>query len=204
MTEMRQDENQQQAPPETEAMEAELLDEEAELPEPEGEGQDEEMSLEEALGKMAKAYAEMEQQKAEVDNQLLRMQADFDNFRKRTRTEKEEWRTQIIADFCGDILPVIDNFDRAMQAMAQAGGADQHLAGVQMIARQLSEILVNKGVERIPTVGEEFDPKWHEAIGQAPVEEEDQIGKVVDEVQAGYRVGEKLIRVAMVRVGAKA
>lgn len=162
-----------------------------------------EMPPEEALAKLAAAYADLEQQKQAVENQLLRLQADFDNFRRRTRTEKEEWNQNITANFCGELLPVIDNFGRALQALKTTGAEESHLQGVEMIARQLGELLINKGVEKIATVGEPFDPNWHEAIAQTPVEDEEMAGKITAEIQAGYRLGNKMLRVAMVQVGVK-
>lgn len=164
----------------------------------------EELSAEDALVKMAAAYAELEKKTQAVDEQMLRLQADFDNFRRRTRAEKEEWTRNITADFCSELLPVIDNFSRALQALRQTGADESHLQGVEMIARQLGELLIAKGVEKIPTVGEDFDPNWHEAVGRVEVEDEAQVGKVMAEFQAGYRLGGKALRVAMVQVGVQA
>lgn len=164
----------------------------------------EDMPPEEQLATLAAAYAELEKQKQAQEEQMLRLQADFDNFRRRTRAEKEEWSRDITARFCGELLPVIDNFGRALQALRQTGADESHLQGVEMIARQLGELLLNKGVEKIPTVGEPFDPNWHEAVGQVTVEDDEQAGRVQAEVQAGYRIGGKLLRVAMVQVGVKA
>lgn len=172
--------------------------------EPKIEGAEAEMPPEEAMATLAAAYAELEKQKNALDEQMLRLQADFDNFRRRTRAEKEEWNQNLTAGFCGELLPVIDNFGRALQALRQTGADESHLQGVEMIARQLGELLINKGVEKIATVGEPFDPNWHEAVGSMPVEDDAQVGMVLAEVQAGYRLGSKLLRVAMVQVGAKA
>ena len=157
---------------------------------------------EDPLAAMAKALAELEQAKSETDNQMLRLQADFDNFRKRTRAEKEEWRSMIISGFCADILPVLDNFRWAVMAMEKDEAAKPHLAGVQMILKQLKDVLGAKGVEQIKTLGEDFDPKYHDAIGQVEVDDEAQVNKVVEEIMAGYKIGEKVIRVARVKVGA--
>lgn len=162
---------------------------------------EEEVSADEALVKMASAYAELEKRSKAVDEQMLRLQADFDNFRRRTRAEKDEWTRNITANFCSELLPVIDNFGRALQALRQTGAEEGHLQGVEMIARQLGELLIAKGVEKIPTVGEDFDPNWHEAVGRVPVDDPAQVGKVVAEFQAGYRLDGKVIRVAMVQVG---
>lgn len=165
---------------------------------------DEEMTVEESLIKLAAAYAELEKKNKAVDDQMLRLQADFDNFRRRTRAEKDEWTKNITANFCSELLPVIDNFGRALQALRQTGAEESHLQGVEMIARQLGELLIAKGVEKIPTVGEDFDPNWHEAVGSVPVDDPEQVGKVLVEFQAGYRLDGKVLRVAMVQVGVQA
>ena len=169
----------------------------------------EEPPPEEALAKLSAAYADLERQnrqlaeaKQALENQLTRLQADFDNFRRRTRQEKEDWQRNNTAAFCTELLPITDNFGRALQAMKASEADAGHSAGVEMIARQLAELMA-KGVERIPALGEDFDPNWHEAIGQTPVEDEAQVGKVTAELQAGYRIGDKLLRVAMVQVGSK-
>lgn len=166
-------------------------------------GAEETLPPAEQLARLAAAYGALEQQKQELEGQMLRLQADFDNFRRRTRAEKEEWQQNNTAAFCGELLPVIDNFGRALQALKASEADPGHLAGVEMIARQLAELLAAKGVERIPALGEEFDPNWHEAIGQTVVEDEALVGKVTEEIQAGYRLGNKLLRVAMVHVGTK-
>lgn len=186
-----------------ETAEAAKTAETAETAETAAEPNEQEMPPEEALATLSAAYARLEAEKQAVDNQLLRLQADFDNFRRRTRAEKEEWNQNLTANFCGELLPVIDNFGRALLALKASGADESHLQGVEMIARQLGELLINKGVERIATVGEPFDPQWHEAIGQTPVEDEAQVGMVTEEIQAGYKLGGKLLRVAMVHVGAK-
>lgn len=176
----------------------------------EAEAEEAEPTPEEAMERLAAAYAELEKAnkgllvaKQDLSNQLQRLQADFDNFRRRTRTEKDDWQRNINAAFCSDLLPVIDNFGRAMQALKNSDANAGHLAGVEMIARQLAELLAAKGVERIPSVGEDFDPNWHEAIGQTPVEDEAMVGKVTEEIQSGYRIGDKILRAAMVHVGVK-
>ena len=169
---------------------------------------EEEMSIEEAAAQLAKAYADLEKEQQallasyqEEKEKLLRLQADFDNFRRRTRTEKEDWRVQIVADIAADFLPVLDNFQRAADAMALDEKAAPHLAGVEMIQRQLMEVLSNRGLKPVEALGCEFDPNCHEAVAEVPVQDADMAGKVVDEIQVGYKVGEKLLRPSMVRVG---
>lgn len=154
------------------------------------------------ITELQKAFDDLTKAKAEADSQMLRLQADFDNFRKRTRAEKEEWRAMIVSGFCTDILPVMDNFRWAVMAMEKDETAKPHLAGVQMILKQLTDVLAAKGVEQIKTVGEEFDPKYHDAMGQVEVEDESQNNKVLEEITAGYKIGERVIRAARVKVGA--
>ena len=143
----------------------------------------EEPPPEEALAKLAAAYADLERQnrqlaeaKQALESQLTRLQADFDNFRRRTRQEKEDWQRNNTAAFCTELLPITDNFGRALQAMKASEADAGHSAGVEMIARQLAELMAAKGVERISALGEDFAPNWHEAIGQTPVEDEAQVG----------------------------
>lgn len=169
-----------------------------------------EPTTEDAMSRLAAAYKELEQAnksladaKQALAGQLTRLQADFDNYRRRTRSEKEEWQRNLDAAFCGELLPVIDNFGRAMQALKDSEANAKHLAGVEMIARQLAELLAAKGVERIPAVGEDFDPNWHEAIGQTQVDDDAMVGKITLEIQPGYRIGDKVLRASMVHVGAK-
>ena len=154
------------------------------------------------MTELQKAFDDLTKAKAEADSQMLRLQADFDNFRKRTRAEKEEWRAMIVSGFCTDILPVMDNFRWAVMAMEKDEAAKPHLAGVQMILKQLTDVLAAKGVEQIKTVGEDFDPKYHDAMGQVEVEDESRNNKVLEEITAGYKIGEKVIRAARVKVGA--
>jgi len=157
------------------------------------------ISAEEAAEKLAVAYKELQAAKEESDNQRLRLQADFDNFRKRTRTEKEQWRNQLIAEICGELLPVLDNFHWAITAMEKTDAESPHLAGVQMIEKQILGVMANKGVVKIETAGADFDPQFHDAIGQVEVEDAEQVGKVFDEALAGYKIGDKVLRPAKVR-----
>jgi molecular chaperone GrpE len=157
------------------------------------------MTAEEAALKLAAEYEELLKAKEESDNQRLRLQADFDNFRKRTRTEKEQWRNQIIGEVMSELLPVLDNFHWAIAAISQTDAESPHLPGIRMIENQLLALLSAKGVEKIDTAGADFDPQLHEAIGQVTVEDEAAVGKIFDEVQAGYKLGDKVLRPAKVR-----
>ncbi len=163
-------------------------------------------TAEEMVQKLAAELTAANTAKEAAENQLLRMQADFDNFRKRTRTEKEQWRNQLIGEICSELLPVLDNFHWATAAIRQTDAESPHLPGIQMIENQLLAVLEGKGVKKIETAGAEFDPQLHEAIAQVAEAEAEGIapGQIFDEVQAGYLIGEKVLRPAKVRIVAKA
>jgi len=185
------------------------------MPETENLEDAEEVDVVKAAGELAAAYAALEEEseclrkskteleaaKEELEYKLLRLSADFDNFRKRTNHEKEQWRSEIVTDVVADLFPVLDNFSLAINMIKKDVNASKHLTGVEMIYRQFSEVLNSKGIEQISALNEVFDPKWHEAISNEDVAEKEKDGIVIDVFQPGYRIGEKLIRPAMVRVG---
>lgn len=135
---------------------------------------------------------------AQVREQMLRVQADFDNFRKRTRQEKEELQQYATRKVFADLLPVMDNFDRALSAL---GGqeATEIRTGMEMVQRQLLSVLENGGVKPMVAIGERFDPNMHEGVMQVPADGQD-VGVVVQELQKGYWLHEKVLRPAMVAV----
>jgi len=146
---------------------------------------------------------EMEQAgNSQLEQQLLRLQADFENFRKRTLREREEVSAQAGKNIIKDILPVLDNLHRALEAGKQKGDLDKFIEGVDMIYSQLWDVLQEKGLEYIDCKGKEFDPEIHQAVMQKKVAEgEDDI--VLDEIQRGYLLNGKLIRPSMVSVSKK-
>ena len=130
---------------------------------------------------------------------LLRKQAEFDNYKKRVerdraRANRQAERTLIVA-----LLPLLDDFERALGAAAEGSGGDAWRAGMELIHRELLEILRKRGVTRIDTAGARFDPNLHEAVAYQAAEGRGD-GEVIDEVRGGYRFGEELLRAAMVRV----
>lgn len=143
--------------------------------------------------------AELEGKVEEADNRYLRLQADFDNFRRRSRIELEasaKYRAQSIIT---DLLPAIDNFERAMKMEVDNEQAKSLMQGVEMVYRSLLDALKNEGVEVIESVGNEFDPHLHQAVMQA---EDENYGPniVVEEFQKGYKLKDRVIRPAMVKV----
>ena len=141
-------------------------------------------------------------QKAEIarlKDQLLRTLADFDNFRKRSRREISEAERIARDELLRELLPVFDNLERASQHAVGSSDIQSLADGIQMVMRQFLETLAKLGVERVVTVGQPFDPAVHEAVQQ--VDSADlPPGSVAQELLAGYHVGDRLIRPAMVVV----
>ena len=133
----------------------------------------------------------------EKDNRLKRLQADFENFRRRTSKEREELANVVTQDLLKSMLPILDNFDRAMAAEQKDNESFQK--GVEMIYTQLHETLKNAGLELIDTAGQKFDPNFHQAVMRVedPEKEDD---TVAQELQKGYMVKGRVIRPSMVQV----
>ncbi|MDQ0058391.1 nucleotide exchange factor GrpE [Paenibacillus harenae] len=144
-------------------------------------------------------YAELEKQAEEAQQRYLRAQADFDNFRRRTMKEKEELAQYASMKLITQLLPVVDNFDRAMAAASANGDFESLAKGVEMIFRQLEQTLTNEGLKAMNVVGEPFNPEFHQAIMQVESDEHEE-GIIVEEVQKGYVLKDKVLRPAMVKV----
>jgi molecular chaperone GrpE len=141
----------------------------------------------------------LQQQADENHNRYLRAQADFDNFRRRTLKEKEELAQYASLKLVGQLLPVLDNFQRALQTGGEGAESGSFAKGVDMIYRQLSQVLETEGLKPMEVVGQPFDPELHQAIMQVESEEYE-AGTVVEVIQPGYRLKDKVIRPAMVKV----
>uniref|UniRef100_UPI003A938234 nucleotide exchange factor GrpE n=1 Tax=Mitsuokella jalaludinii TaxID=187979 RepID=UPI003A938234 len=167
----------------------------------------EEEAPEEAAAADAAMQEEIEALKGQVDglnkdlqekkDRLLRLQADFDNFRRRSAKEREEISAVVTQNFCKDMLPLLDNFERAMAAETKDVEAFQK--GVEMIFTQFQEILKKNGLEHIEAIGQKFDPNFHQAVMRVedPDKEDD---TVAQELQKGYMVKGRVIRPSMVQV----
>ena len=132
-------------------------------------------------------------------DQLLRTAADFDNYRKRTRRDIDDAERRGREDTLRDILPVVDNLERAVAAAASAKDIAAVADGVRMVLKQFEDVASRIGLERLNTVGERFDPGVHDAIQQQETADHP-AGTIVAEVVPGYRLGERLVRAAMVVV----
>jgi molecular chaperone GrpE len=136
---------------------------------------------------------------AKMKEQWIRTAADFDNFRKRTRRELDDARKTGREEILKEFLPVFDNLERAIQSAQRAQEVKAVADGLQMILRQYGDTLGRVGIQKVPTIGKQFDPTHHEAIQQ--IESDEHVpGTIVAEVQPGYIQGERLIRAAMVVV----
>ena len=147
-----------------------------------------------------KALEEEKAKFAELNDKHLRLQAEFDNFRKRTAKEKLDLTVTASENVIKDILPVFDDFERALQNM-EKNGNEADLQGVTLIFNKLKDTLKKKGLEEIDAMNAEFNTDEHEALTMIPAPEEDKKGKVLDVIQKGYKLNGKVIRFARVVVG---
>jgi molecular chaperone GrpE len=153
-------------------------------------------------GELQAAIAERDKlaaEKADLHDRLLRKQAEFDNFRRRTERDRSDFLQFAGMDLARELLPVLDDFGRALKV--ECGDAN-YAKGVELIHQRLSDVLKKMGVEPLETVGKKFDPNVHEAVVRFPTEEvEDQT--VLEEFQKGYNFKGKLLRPAMVKVAVR-
>lgn len=145
--------------------------------------------------------ADLEQQLAKEKQEYLFLMAEFDNFRKRTMKEKIEIMKNGAEKAMSDILPVIDDFERALQAMGEQTDVDSLREGVELIYNKFIKYLEANGVKAIDSNKAEFDTELHEAVANFPTPEEEMKGKVIDTVQKGYKINDKVLRHAKVVVG---
>ena len=143
--------------------------------------------------------AELEAKLEEESNRYLRLQADFDNSRRRSRLDMEAAQTYRAQSLVMDLLPSIDNLERALKIEAVDEQTQSLYTGVEMVYRGILDALKKEGVEAIEAVGKEFDPHLHQAVMQEEVEGTDS-NIVVDEFQKGYKLKDRVIRPAMVKV----
>ena len=148
---------------------------------------------------LEKQLKELQERLEEKENKLLRVQADFENYKRRARLDleaAEKYRSQRIIS---DLLPALDNFERARQIDPDNEQTKSLLQGMEMVHRQILEALKNEGVEQIPSVGEQFDPNMHQAVMQVE-DEAYESNAVVEELQKGYKLKDRVIRPSMVKV----
>ena len=139
---------------------------------------------------------------AQANDKYLRLYAEFDNFRRRTQKERVELLQTAGKEIIVSLLPVLDDFERAERAMETSTDVEAIKAGVALIQNKLNNILSQKGLKPMQSIGNAFDPDLHEAITNIPAPTDDLKGKVIDELEKGYTLGDNVIRFAKVIVGA--
>jgi molecular chaperone GrpE len=167
------------------------LDPEHELPQPEEDGKKEQ----------AQELERVKQERDELYDRLARLQAEFENYRKRSQREQMEFKQYAVTDTIKSLLPTLDSFERALQSHPEQS---EFRSGVELIYRQLRDALARLGVNEIEAEGRPFDPRVHEAIEMVPVSaDEAEDNHVLQVLQRGYMLKDRLLRPAMVRVAKK-
>ena len=166
---------------EIEAQEQEVLDQE-------------ELSVEEQL-------KEKEIEIAELKDKYLRIFAEFDNFKKRTMKEKMDFMRNASRDVLADLLPVLDDFDRAKVSAEDENSTEQFSDGVNLVYSKIYSVVQSKGLKPMESTGEAFDPELHEGITKIPAPTEEMKGKVIDTITKGYYLNDTIIRHAKVVIG---
>ncbi len=182
---------------ENQQQETEAQAEETNSAENAGEEKEAELSEEE---KAAKELEETKQALEDYKDKYLRLSAEFDNYRKRTMKEKAELIKNGGEKAISAILPILDDLERALQNMQKADDVKAMYEGIDLIHQKFLKNLGHEGLEKMNPVGEAFDTDFHEAIALVPAQEETQKGKVLDCVQTGYKLNDKVIRHAKVVV----
>jgi molecular chaperone GrpE len=145
------------------------------------------------------ASDDLQRERDEYKDLLLRKTAEFDNYRRRTERERQAQAESAAADLLGELLPLVDDLERALTAEPGTEGADAYRRGVELIHRQLVDVLRKRGVRPIEALGADFDPHQHQAVAHeaAPGRRD---GEVIEEYRRGYTLGDRLLRPSMVKV----
>jgi molecular chaperone GrpE len=142
---------------------------------------------------------ELQRQRDDFYDRLLRKTAEFDNYRKRVERDRQSMAEAVAADAVKDLLPLVDDLERALKVETGSEGAEAYRKGVELIHRQLLEVLRKRGVRAIEALGTDFDPHFHQAIAHEPAAGR-RDGEVIEEFGRGYMLGDRLIRPAIVKV----
>jgi molecular chaperone GrpE len=152
-----------------------------------------------AVGTDAASLADLQRERDDYYDRLLRQTAEFDNYRKRIERERQATSEAAAADLVKDLLPLVDDLERALKAQAGAEGAETYRRGVELINKRLDDILRGRGVRPIEALGADFDPNFHEAVAHEPAEGRRE-GEVIEDFRRGYMLGDRLLRPSMVKV----
>lgn len=143
----------------------------------------------------------LEKQLAEQKEKYLRLFADFDNYKKRTAKERLDLLSTAGKDIILSVIPVVDDFERAINVAANAKDVDSVKEGMLLIKNKMLNVLEQRGLKAMESIGEPFEAEKHEAITEIPAPSDEMKGKVIDEVEKGYTMNGKIIRYAKVVVG---
>ena len=157
--------------------------------------------IESAATETAQGTEKLHAELSETRDKFLRIYSEFDNYKKRVQRERLDLLKSASSEVIISLLPVLDDFERALKAMDAAGKDKAQKEGVELIYNKFKGILEQKGLKKMVSVGEKFDTDLHDAITNIPVPDVKQKGKVIDEVESGYYLNDKIIRHAKVIVG---
>lgn len=143
--------------------------------------------------------AQVKRERDELKDRLLRTVAEFDNFRKRTDRDRQAVTESITAGVMEELLPLVDDLERAVTTDAGDEAADAYRRGVELILKQIHELLRKRGVQPIEAIGADFDPYYHQAVTYEPAEGHRE-GEIIEEFRRGYTLGDRLLRPSMVKV----
>lgn len=153
----------------------------------------------EAPDRNVESLEDVQRQRDDYYDRLLRKTAEFDNFRRRTERERLALAESAAADLIEDLLPLVDDLERALKADAGREGAEAYRRGVEIIQKQLTETLRKRGVRPIEAAGAQFDPHFHQAVAHEPSSAHRE-GEIIEEFRRGYMLGDRLLRPSMVKV----
>jgi molecular chaperone GrpE len=151
--------------------------------------------------KYKQTIKEKEEQIKELEDKYLRLFAEFENFKKRVRKENENLVSTASEGLMKAILPVLDDFDRAKKMADDENSTEQFSEGVTLVYEKIFSVLKLRGLMSEESTGNDFDPEIHEAIAEIPVPDESMKGKIIDTIEKGYKLNEKIIRYPKVVVG---
>lgn len=143
----------------------------------------------------------LQQEVAEAKDKYLRLFAEFENFKKRNTKERIALISSASQDTLSALLPILDDFDRAKTSAEDESSTEPFSEGVMMVYNKLFKTLEGKGLTKMVTTGEAFDPEFHEAITKIPAPNDDMKGKIIDTIEPGYKLNDKIIRFAKVVIG---
>lgn len=143
--------------------------------------------------------AELQKQRDQYYDQLLRKSAEFDNYRKRVERERQALADAAAASIIEELLPLVDDLERALKADTGTEATEAYRRGVELIHRQLLDVLRKRGVRPVEALGAEFDPHYHQAVSHEPVDGQ-RDNEIIEEFRRGYMLGDRLLRPAMVKV----